>query len=146
MQGLGRRMRVECLKYAGGFTPATAPTVWYAALSTAVIADDASGLAEPTSTGGYTPPNLTWTTPPTPTAGNPAVLANSATQNWGASSAAWSTGATTLPVVGIFNNITTRTEAVFIGAMGVSVARAVNAAGITLESQAGDLQFTLTPT
>jgi len=139
-------MRVNCLKYVGNATPEGSPTVWYAALSTATIADDASGLAEPTATGGYTPPNLTWTSPPTPTAGQPAVLANSATFNWGSSSAAWSTGATTLPVVGIFNHATTRTEAVFIGAMGVSVPRAVNAAGITLESLAGDLQFTLTPT
>lgn len=146
MQGLGRRMRVECLKYVAAASPAASPTVWYAALSTATIADDASGLAEPSSTGNYTPPNLTWTSPPTPTAGQPAVLANSATANWGASSAAWSTGATTLPVVGIYNHATTRTEAVFIGAMGVSVPRAVNAAGITLESLAGDLQFTLTPT
>lgn len=150
MQGLGRRMRVECLKYVANLSPAASPTLFYAALSTATIADDASGLAEPTSTGGYTPPEVGgssgWTTPPTPTAGQPAVLANANTENWGASSAAWSTGATTLPVIGMFNHATTRSEAVFIGAMGVTVPRAVNAAGITLESLAGDLQFTLTPT
>lgn len=146
MQGLGRRMRVNCLKYVANATPEASPTAWYAAFSTATIADDASGLAEPSSTGGYTPPNIAWTSPPTPTAGQPAVLANSGTLNWGASSAAWSTGATTLPVIGVYNHATTRTEAVFIGAMGVTVPRAVNAAGITLESLAGDLQFTLTPT
>lgn len=146
MQGLGRRKRVDSLKYIAGLNPADPVATPWAALSTATIADDASGLAEPTSTGGYTPPTIAWTSPPTPTAGQPAVLGNSATVNWGASSAAWSTGATTLPVVGIYEHATTRSEAVFIGAMGVTVPRAVNAAGITLESLAGDLQFTLTPT
>lgn len=139
-------MRVECLKYVANDTPAASPTVWYAALSTAAIADDASGLAEPSATGNYTPPNLAWTSPPTPTAGQPAVLANSGTVNWGVSSAAWSTGATTLPYIGVFNHATTRTEAVFIGAMDVAVPRAVNASGVTLESVAADLQFTLSPT
>lgn len=135
------------MQFAAGLTPtgqlSTGPK---AVLSTSTIADDGSGLGEPTSTGGYTPPTIAWTSPPLPTAGQPVVLANSGTLNWGASSAAWSTGATTLPVVGVYDHATTRTEAVFLGAMGVSVPRAVNAAGITLESLAGDLQFTLTPT
>jgi len=135
------------LKWLGNASPAASPTTPFAAFSTAVINDDASGLAEPTAgTGGYAAQAVTWTTPPTPTAGQPAVLANAATITWGPSSAAWSTGATTLPVIGIFNHVTTRTEAVFLGAMGVSVARAVNAAGVTLESLAGDLQFTMSPT
>lgn len=146
MQGPGRRCRVEMLKWLGNATPAASPTTPHAAFSTAVIADDASGLAEPSGTGGYAAQPLTWTSPPTPTAGQPAVLANAATVTWGPSSAAWSTGATTLPVIGVFNHLTTRSEAVFMGAMGVAVARAVNAAGVTLESLAGDLQFTLTPT
>jgi hypothetical protein len=134
------------LKYVGNQSP-TAITAWFAAFSTAVINDDASGLAEPTAgTGGYAAQAVAWTTVPTPTAGQPAVLGNSGTITWGPSSAAWSTGATTLPVIGIYNHVTTRLEANFIGAMGVSVARAVNAAGVTLESLAGDLQFTLTPT
>jgi len=134
------------LKWLGNASPAASPTTPHAAFSTAVIADDGSGLAEPTSTGGYAAQAITWTTPPTPTAGQPAVLANSATITWGPSSVAWSTGATTLPVIGVFNHLTTRTEAVFMGAMGVSVPRAVNAAGVTLESLAGDLQFTMSPT
>lgn len=151
MQGAGRRARVDMLKLLGAFTPGTGGYATpFACFSTATIADDASGLAEPTAgTGAYAAQAVTWTSPPTPTAGQPAVLANSATIDWpatGGSTAAWSTGATTLPVVGIFGNVTTRTEAVFIGAMGVTTARAVNAAGITLESLAGDLQFTLTPT
>jgi hypothetical protein len=154
MQGAGRRARVDMLKLLGNKTPGTAYDTPFACFSTATIADDASGLAEPTAgTGGYAAQQISaaggagWTTPPTPTAGQPAVLANANTISWGPSTGTgWSTGATTLPVVGIFNHVTTRSEAVFIGAMGVTVPRAVNAAGITLESLAGDLQFTLTPT
>lgn len=145
MQGLGRIRRQDCLKFIATLSP-TAPGTCYAALSTATIADDASGLAEPTSTGGYTVPTVAWTSPPLPTAGQPAVLGNSATVNWGASSGAWSTTTNNLTNVGIFNHVSTRAEANFVGAMGISVPRQVNAAGITLESLAGDLQFTLTPT
>lgn len=136
------------LKYLGGQSP-SAYTAWFATFSTATIADDGTGLAEPTAgTGGYTVTAITWTTVPLPTAGQPAVLGNSGTINWGgSSSAAWSTGATVLPVVGVYNSATLRVEAAnFIGAMGVTTPRAVAAAGITLESLAGDLQFTLTPT
>lgn len=148
MQGPGRRIRVEMLKYLGNQSPAAAPTAWFAAFSSTTINDDASGRTEPTAgTGGYAAVNIsTWTAVPTPTAGQPAVLGNSATVTWGPSSAAWSTGATTLPVIGVYTHVTNRTEAEFLGALGVSVARAVNAAGVTLESLAGDLQFTLTPT
>lgn len=145
MQGLGRIRRQDCLKFIAGLAP-TAPSLYYAAMSSAVIADDASGLAEPTiGTGNYTPPNIAWTSPPLPTAGQPAVLGNSGTVDWGASSAAWSNTANMI-AIGVFNHATTRTESFFIGAMGVTVPRAVAAAGITLESLAGDLQFTLTPT
>lgn len=147
MLGPGRRCRVEMLKWLGNATPAASPTTPFAAFSTAVINDDASGLAEPTAgTGGYAAEAITWTTPPTPTAGQPAVLANSNVINWGPSSAAWSTGATPLPYIGVFNHVTTRSEAVFLGAMAVAVPRVVDAAGIELESIAGDLQFTMSPT
>jgi hypothetical protein len=141
------------LTFLANKTPGTGFDTPFAAFSTAVINDDGSGLAEPTAgTGGYAAQQISaaggagWTTPPTPTAGQPAVLANANTITWGPSSAAWSTLATTLPVIGIFNHVTTRSEATFIGAMGVAVARAVNAAGVTLESLAGDLQFTMSPT
>lgn len=146
MQGPGRRMRVDMLKFMAGLNPTDPSTAPYAAFSTATIGDDASGLAEPSGTGGYAAQAIAWTSPPTPTAGNPAVLANSNTITWGPSSAAWSTGATTLPVVGVFDHATARSEAVFMGAMGVAVPRAVNASGVELESAPGDLQFTFSPT
>jgi hypothetical protein len=127
-------------------SPPAAATTFFAAFSSTTINDDASGRTEPTAgTGGYAAQSVSWTTVPQPTAGQPAVLANSGTVTWGPSSAAWSiTGS--LPVIGIYTHVTNRTEAEFVGAMGVAVARAVAAAGITLESLAGDLQFTLTPT
>jgi hypothetical protein len=147
MLGPGRLQRAKMLHWLGGGTPTGQLSATpYAAFSTATIADDGTGIAEPSGTGSYAAEQINWTTPPTPTAGQPAVLANSNTITWGPSSAAWSTGATTLPVIGVYDHLTTRSEAVFAGAMAVAVPRAVNAAGVELESVPGDLQFTLTPT
>lgn len=147
MLGPGRRCRVEMLKWLGDQTPDTSPATPFAAFSETTINDDATGLTEPTAgTGGYAAQSISWTAVPTPTAGQAAVLANSNTIAWGPSSAAWSSGSTPLPYIGVFNHVTTRDEANFIGAMAVAVPRVVDASGIELESVAGDLQFTMAPT
>lgn len=148
MQGIGRLQRQKMLQWASGGTPTgQLSTTPKAVLSTSTIADDGSGLTEPTiGTGAYAAAAVAWTAPPLPTAGNPAVLANSGTVTWGPSTGSGFSPTGPFTVVGIYDHATTRTEAVFLGAMGVSVSRSVAAAGITLESLAGDLQFTLTPT
>jgi hypothetical protein len=154
MQGAGRRARVDMLKLLANKTPGTAYDTPFACFSTSAITDDGTISGEPTAgTGGYAAQSISaaggggWTTPPTPTAGLAAVLGNANTISWGPSTGTgWSTGATTLPAIGVYNHVTTRSEALFLGALGVTTPRAVAAAGITLESLAGDLQFTLTPT
>lgn len=145
MSGPGRYARQQMMKWLGNDTPASSMTTPFAAFSTADPGDNAGSLAEPTSTGGYAAQAITWSSVALPSAGSAAILQNSATVSW-TSSAAWSTGATTLPYIAVFNNVSTRTESGnYFGSMAVSVPRAVNAAGVTLESLAGDLQFTFAP-
>lgn len=148
MQGIGRTQRQKMLQWAGGGSPTGQLSATpKAILSSSTIADDGSGYTEPTiGTGGYAAAAVAWTSPPLPTAGQPAVLGNSATVTWGPSTGSGFSGTGPYGVIGIYDHATTRTEAVFLGAMGVTVPRSVAAAGITLESLAGDLQFTLTPT
>jgi hypothetical protein len=148
MQGFGRKQRQQMAVWAGGGTPTGQLSATpKACLSTSTIADDGSGITEPTiGTGAYAAAAIAWTAPPLPTAGNPVVLGNSATITWGPSTGSGFSPTGPFTVIGVYDHATTRTEAVFLGAAGVSVARSVAAAGITLESLAGDLQFTLTPT
>lgn len=130
------------MKWLGNDTPASSMTTPFAAFSTADPGDDGQSMAEPTSTGSYAAKAITWSSVSLPSNDAAAVLENSATVSW-TSTAAWSTGATTLPYIGVFNHVTTRTESGnFFGVLDVAVPRAVNASGVTLESAAGDLQFT----
>lgn len=137
--GWGRRMRVEMTKYSTNNTPASAPTTPYASLSTSLIADDGSNNGEPTSTGGYQAQPITWNTISTPSNDAAAQATNNGAINFGTgspasggSTLAYSTAATALAYVGVWNHITTRTEAVFLARTAVAGGGfAVNAAGIT---------------
>jgi hypothetical protein len=137
--GWGRRLRTEMQKYAVNASPAASPTTPHAALSTANCGDDGAANAEPTSTGGYAAQPITWTAPTLPANDASAVAANSASFSFGngspasgPSSAAYSTGATNLTHIGVWNHLTTRTEAVYLGRAAIAVPQAVNSAGITL--------------
>jgi hypothetical protein len=112
-------------------------TTPFAGLCTANPGDDASGVTvggtEPSSTGGYARQAITWTAPTQPSADASCNAVNSAGISW-TSSAAFSTGATNLTHVSIWNTSTlaTITETAFLGRAAISVPQAVNAAGITL--------------
>jgi hypothetical protein len=117
-------------------------TTPFASLSTTLIGDDASSNGEPTAgTGGYAAQSISWTAPTQPAADASCIAANSNTITFGPSSAAYSTGATTLQSVGIWNHVTTRTETAFLGRATIAVPQAVNAAGITLTIAAAGLSM-----
>lgn len=118
-------------KYATNTTPAASPTTPYASLSTANTGDDGAANAEPTSTGSYARQAITWSTPAAGANDATVPALNSAAISW-TSTAAYSTGATNLTHVGVWNHLTTSTEAVFLGRAAIAVPQAVNASGITL--------------
>ena len=137
--GWGREVRRAFQNVAVGIAAGKTFTTPFASLSTANPNDDGQSNAEPTSTGGYAAQAITWTAPPLPANDAAAVAGNSAAISWGPSGAAYSTGATALNHVGIWNHVTTRTEAAFLGRAAISVPQAVNAAGITLTIAIGGL-------
>lgn len=120
-------------------------TTPFAGLCTTNPLDDGSGVTvggtEPSSTGGYARQAITWTAPTQPALDASCVAANSGAITWGPSGAAWSTGATTLTHVIIYNTSTlaTITETAFLGRAAISVPQAVNAASITLTIAIGGL-------
>lgn len=137
--GWGRQVRLDFCKLAGQVATAKTYTTPFASLSTANPGDDGQSNAEPTSTGGYAAQAITWTSPTQPSNDAAAQLVNSAAINFGngspasgGSTAAYSTGATALTHVGIWNSSSTRTETAFLGRSAVAGGGfAVNAAGIT---------------
>lgn len=137
--GWGARLRAEMQNYATNKTPAASPTTPFASLSTANPGDQGAANAEPTSTGGYAAQAITWAATTQPADDASAVASNSVAITWGPSGAAWSTGATNLTHVGIWNHVTTRTNAVFLGRAAIAVPQAVNAASITLTIAIGGL-------
>lgn len=143
--GYGRRVRRTMVDFCAGKAP-TAPTNWYTRLSTANPADDGSGIAEPTSTGGYTnAADLTstnWTAAPNPSNDAAAVSANGAAISFPVSTAAWSTGATTLAFWFMSLSTTSTTEANYIGRGSVTNPVAVNTSGVTLSFAIAALSFT----
>jgi hypothetical protein len=134
--GYGRRVRLDFQKLLTNNSPATY-TAWFAGLCTTNPLDDGSGNTaggtEPSSTGSYARQAITWTAPTQPSLDASVLAVNSASISW-TSTAAFSTGATVLNHVGIWNTATlaTVTEAAYIGRAAITVPQAVNAAGITL--------------
>lgn len=137
--GWGARLRAEMQNYATNKTPAASPTTPFAGLSEANPGDQGATNDEPTSAGGYAAKAITWATTTQPADDASAVASNSVAITWGPSSAAWSSGADPLSYVGIWNHLTTRTNAVYLGRAAISVPQAVNAAGITLTIAIGGL-------
>lgn len=135
--GWGRRYRVDMQKFATNTSPA-AFVACHAGLDTNTsVNDDGSnvtaGTTEPSSTGSYARQAITWATPAAGALDATVPALNSVAISW-TSSAAFSTGATTLKTVTIWNTATlaTVTEAAFVGRAVIAVPQAVNASGITL--------------
>lgn len=135
--GWSRRYRVEMQKFATN-TSGTSFTTFFAGLDTNTsVNDDASNVTasttEPSSTGSYARQAITWATPAAGSLDATVPALNSVAISW-TSSAAFSTGATTLKTVTIWNTATlaTTTEAAFCGRAAIAVPQAVNAASITL--------------
>lgn len=132
--GWGRQVRVDFSKVATQIATTKTYTTPFASLSIANPDDDASGNSEPTVTNGYAAQAITWNAISTPAADAAANATNSATITFGPSSGgAFSTGASLLSHVGIWNSSTTRTEAAFLGRAAIAGGGfAVNAAGISI--------------
>lgn len=139
--GWGRQVRLDFQRLATQNSTTKTYTTPHASLSTANPNDDGQSNAEPTSTGGYAAQAISWTAPTQPANDASCIAQNSGAISWGPSGAAYSTGATALNHVGIWNHLTTRTETAFLGRAAISVPQAVNAAGITLTIAIGGLQM-----
>lgn len=122
---------------------------FFAGLDTnASVNDDASnvtvGGTEPTSSNGYARQSFTWNTSvATPALDAAAIVLNVAAISWTSSGGGFSTAATTLKVVPIWNTSTlaTITEAAFVGRCVMATPRAVDVTGITLTIAIGGLQM-----
>lgn len=135
--GWGRQVRVDFQKLATQVATTKTYTTPFAGLCTTNPLDDGSGVTvggtEPSSTGSYARQAITWNTISSPSLDAAANATNNGAISW-TSTAAFSTGATTLTHVSIWNTSTlaTVTETAFLGRAAISVPQAVNAAGITL--------------
>lgn len=144
--GWSRGSRVLAQKWLGGVGSLTQLATPFAALCTANPLDDGSAnvpaaTIEPTSTGSYARQAITWnSTVSTPSNDASAQLVNSGSISW-TSTAAFSTGATALSFIAIYNTSTLATvaEANFQGRASITVPQAVNASGITLTIASGGL-------
>jgi hypothetical protein len=141
--GWGRQVRLDMQRLATQNSPTKTYTTPFASLSTTLIADDGSNNTEPTSTGGYARQAITWTAPTQPANDASCIAQNSNALTWGPSGAAYSTGATALQSMGVWNHVSNTAEANFLGRATIAVPQAVNAAGITLTCAIGGLQMGL---
>lgn len=137
--GWGRAVRVDFQKLATQVATTKTYTTPHAALMTGNPNDDGqgnspAGTLEPTSSNGYARQAITWNAISTPSNDAAANATNSNTISWTSSGGGFSTGATNLTYVAIYNTATlaTVTEAAFLGRAQIAVPQAVNAAGITL--------------
>lgn len=145
--GWGRQVRLDFQKIATQNPTTKTYTTPNAGLCTTNPLDDGSGNTasgtEPSSTGGYARQAISWTAPTQPALDASCIAQNSVAISWGPSGAAYSTGATTLTHVGIWNTsvLATVTETAFLGRAAIAVPQAVNSAGITLTIAIGGLQM-----
>lgn len=145
--GWGARKRQNLQLYAVNQSPPAAVTTIFAGLDTnTTVADDGSnvvaGTTEPTSANGYGRQTIsTWNTIAQPANDAAAQATNSTVLNFTSSGGAFSTGATTLKSVTLWNTATlaTTTNAAFEGRAAIAVPQAVNGAGITLTFASGGL-------
>jgi len=134
--GWGRRYRQKMQQWAVLGT-GTFESMFAGLDTNTSVNDDGSnvtaGTTEPSSTGGYARQAISWATPASGALDATVPALNSVAISW-TSSAAWSTAATTLKVLTIWNTATLSptTEATFVGRAAIAVPQAVNASGITL--------------
>lgn len=134
-------------------TPGTQPSAWFAGLSTQTSnagTDDGSGITpgtqEPSSSNGYARANIGtagWTQPVSGANDANVPALNAGALSWTSSGGAFSTGATNLNIVTIWDTATLATvaEANYYGRANIAVPQAVNAAGITLTIAIGGLSM-----
>jgi len=144
--GWGRRVRVAMTAYATNQSPTYASYPVRVALTTTNPGDDgqanAAGAIEPTSTGGYARQTITWATVTTPS-NDQAALTKHGSVSFGSSSAAWSTGASTLGFVALYDAAGLFTEVTYFGRATITTPPAVASAGITLTIAADAIQMGL---
>lgn len=143
--GLAIALRQAQMDYIfQGATP-TQPTTMGLGLKTADPSDDNSTGTEPSSTGSYgrvtvTAGTTNWNAA-TSTAGSASTVTNKLAFTFTASTAAWSTGATSLTYA-ILMSSTTLGAGTFYGRASLTAGQAVNASGITLSFAASALSWT----
>lgn len=124
------------LEHVFGGSSFTQLTNVYVGLSTADPGETAGSLAEPTSTGSYARINIA-VADLTISANN---VSNTNAESFPESTAAWSTGATDLDYF-VLSDASSAGN--YLGSGALTTGRAVNASGITLTFQAGELDVTL---
>lgn len=138
--GWGRRIRQNMQRWVTNQTPGTQPSAWFAGFSTQSTnagTDDGSGITpgtqEPSSTGSYARQAITWAQPVSGSLDATVPALNTGSISW-TSTAAYSTGATALNIITIWDTSTLATvaEANYYGRANIAVPQAVNASGITL--------------
>lgn len=139
MANLTNYANSKIVDHVHGKTAFTMPTNLYLALGTGTPTPASTSLpGEPTiGTGGYA---RVQTTAASWNAAASGVAANAATLSFPASTGAWSTGATNLAYVGYYDAATGGNLILFAP---LGTPQAVNAAGITIQFNAGDLSDTL---
>lgn len=140
--GWSTRKRALMQNYATNTSPTAATTI-YAGLDTqTAVPDDAATIAEPTSSNGYQRVTITtWNSSSTPSANAAATTSNNTVLNWTSSGGGFSTGATTLKSITLWNSNVLSNVALsfFEGWAPIAVPQAVNATGITLTVANGGL-------
>jgi len=145
--GWGARKRGTMQIWAVNQSPPSAVTTIYAGLDTnTTVADDASNVTasgtEPSSSNGYARVAVTtWNTISTPSNDAAAQATNSTTLSWTSSVGGFSTGATTLKSVTLWNSSTLANVSAtyFEGRAPMATPRAVDVVGITLTIASGGL-------
>ena len=145
--GWGKRVRVNMQKYEISGSPASAPATIYAGLDTNTsVNDDASnvtaGSTEPSSSNGYGRQAITvWNTVTSPSNDAAAQATNQTVLTWTSSGGGFSTGATTLKTMTLWNSNTLSNvaESFFEGRAQIATPQAVATAGITLTCANGGL-------
>jgi hypothetical protein len=133
--GPGRGVRVDFMKLFTQVATTKTYTTPFVSLSTANPNDDGQSNAEPTVTNGYAAQAVTWNAIASPALDAAANATNAALITFGPSSGgAFSTGATLLSHIGIWNSATLRAEVANFLARGAIAGGgfAVNAAGISI--------------
>jgi hypothetical protein len=150
--GWTRRYRVEMQKFAV-LNTGSSNTSMFAGLDTNTsVNDDMSNVTasgtEPSSSNGYGRQAITWATPAAGALDATVPALNSAQLVWTSSGGAFSSGATTLKVLTLWNSSTLANvgESFGCGRATISTPQAVNASGITLTVAVSGLSMGLIST